>query len=245
MAGLSVGEAAQRLGVTPARVRVLLKAGGLTGRRVGSQWVVDDDSVRRRLDVVAAARGRSLSRRAAWGAAVLLDGQATPWLASSERSRLRARLGRHATEGVDVYRWWMRQRASAVRYRIAETDIAELIADRAVVGSGISAATPYDLGLSFAGEAEVYVGGSESDRLVEEYFLVESERGNLVMHVEDSGEDWHRRTARVVDGVSVVPRLVVAVDLLDSPDTRTSSAGARLLRELLDAMTNGREARGR
>ncbi|WP_156077350.1 helix-turn-helix domain-containing protein [Saccharothrix sp. NRRL B-16314] len=239
MAGLSVREAAQRLDLNPSRVRALLKEGGLTGRRVGSQWVVDDDSVTRRLDMAASARGRPLSRRSAWGAAALSDGQATPWLASSERSRLRTRLAGHAADGVDVYRWWMRKRASVARYRIADADIAELLADSAVVAGGISAAAPYDLGLSFADEAEVYVGSSEVGRLVDEFFLVGSGRGNLVLHVEDSGSDWHQRTARVVDGVSAVPRLVAAVDLLDSDDTRTRSAGTRLLGTLLRLVAGG------
>jgi hypothetical protein len=134
----------------------------------------------------------------------------------------------------------MRARASVTRYRIADADIAELAADQAVVVGGISAAAPYDLGLSSAGEAEVYVGVSDLTRLVEEFFLVESERGNLVLHVEDSGADWHRRTARVVKGVPAVPRLVVAADLLDGHDTRSRSAGARLLGHVLHSMTDGR-----
>jgi excisionase family DNA binding protein len=104
VAELSVREAAQRLGVTPARVRALLEQGGLTGRRVGSQWIVDDDSVRNRLDMAASTRGRPLSCRGAWSAAALSDGQATPWLASSERSRLRSRLTGPAADDVDIHR---------------------------------------------------------------------------------------------------------------------------------------------
>ncbi len=137
----------------------------------------------------------------------------------------------------------MRKRASVARYRIAAADIAELIADRAVVVGGISASAPHDLGLSFADEAEVYIGASDVTRLVDEFFLVGSERGNLVLHVEDSGFGWHQRTARVVNGVSAVPRLVVATDLLDSHDTRTRNAGADLLGHLLHSMADGRVSR--
>ncbi|WP_447003329.1 helix-turn-helix domain-containing protein [Saccharothrix isguenensis] len=243
MADLSVREAAERLAVTPARIRALLEQGGLTGRRVGSQWIVDDDSVRSRLEMAASTRGRPLSCRSAWSAAALLDGQATPWLASSERSRLRSRLAGHDGDGVDIHRWWMRKRASVARYRIAAADIAELIADEAVVAGGISAASSYDLGLSSADEAEVYIGGSDVPRLVDEFFLIASERGNLMLRVEASGLNWHQRTARTVDGVSVVPRLVVATDLLDGDDTRSRSAGARLLGDVLRPMADGGDRR--
>jgi hypothetical protein len=123
----------------------------------------------------------------------------------------------------------MQERARAIRYRIAEADIAELMAVRRVVAGGISAASHYDLGLAFGNEAEVYVNSSVAAELVDEFFLVKSEHGNLMMHVEDSGLNWHQRTARAPDGVFVAPRLVVAVDLLDSEDTRSRSAGARLL----------------
>ena len=239
MAELSVRETARRLNVNQARVRALLKAGRLAGRRIGSQWVVQADAVSHRLDLAVSDRGRPLSTRSAWCAAALLDGHHTPWLATSERSRLRARLSQHPATDVRTYRWWLQGRASIVRYRIAEADIAELAAAQAVVTAGISAASHYDLGLAFGNEAEVYVNSSVAAELVDEFFLVRSEQGNLIMHVEDSGLDWHQRTARLMDGVSVVPRLVVAVDLLDSDDTRSRSAGARLLEQALTLPSSG------
>lgn len=242
--GLSVQEAARRLGVNQARVRALLKHGGLTGQRIGSRWVVDDDAVRRRLDASASDRGRPLSPKNAWSAAALLDGQTVHWIAGSERSRLAARLARHTIDDVSVYRWWMRKRASAGRYRLAESDIAELLADDAVVAGGISAAASYGLGLSAAAEAEIYVNPRDAARLVDEFFLVESHRGNLIVHVEESGMDWHRRTSQRVKGVTLVPRLVAAVDLLDGDDTRSRSAGDRLLRLALDAFRDGRNRVG-
>jgi excisionase family DNA binding protein len=239
MAELSVREAAQRLGVNQARVRALLKAGQLDGRRIGSQWVVDSDAVTRRLDLAASDRGRPFSSRSAWSAAALLDGQHTPWLATSERSRLRSRLVRHDATDVQAYRWWMRKRAFAIRYRIAEADIAELMTAPGVVAGGISATSHYDLGLAFGNEAEVYVNSSTAAELVNEFFLVESGNGNLLMHVEDSGVDWHKRTALATDGVWVAPRLVVAADLLDSNDTRSRNTGALLLGQTLASPMKG------
>lgn len=46
---LSTEQAAERLGITPVRVRELLRSGKLEGQRVGRSWVVDESSVRARL----------------------------------------------------------------------------------------------------------------------------------------------------------------------------------------------------
>jgi len=225
---LSVSEAAERLGVTRARVRSLLAAGRLAGRHAGSLWLVDGDAVAQRLESVASAKGRPFSTRIAWSAAALLDGQDISWLTTSERSRLRSRLRQGDAQ---TCRWRMRSRASTTRYRIADADIGDLISTRGVVLGGISAASHYALGLGHGHEAEVYTDAA--GQLVDEFFLVESARGNLVLHSEIAG--WHLKTARTVDGVSVVPRLVVAADLLDSDDTRSRSAGDRLLKQILDS----------
>jgi excisionase family DNA binding protein len=231
VAELSVSEAADRLGVTQARVRSLLASGRLVGRRAGSLWLVDSDAVAQRVETVATAKGRPFSTRIAWTAAALLDGQETTWLSTSERSRLRTRLRQ---QDAQTYRWWMQARASTTRYRIADTDIAELFTTPGVVLGGISAASHYGLGLGHGNEAEIYTDAA--DRLVDEFFLVASARGNLVLHSDITG--WHHKTAHPADGVSVAPRLVVAADLLDSDDTRSRSAGERLLKQVLHSETS-------
>ncbi|MFS8102232.1 helix-turn-helix domain-containing protein [Lentzea alba] len=240
MADLSVREAAERLGVNQARVRALLSAGQLAGRRIGSRWVVDGDAVSARLEIAATDRGRPLSTKSAWCTAALLDGQETSWLTTSERSRLRARLNRHPASEVHTYRWWMQSRARSIRYRIAAGDIPELLKDHRVVAGGISAAGHYALGLAFGDEAEIYVSSSDASRLVDEFFLIESYQGNLLIHVEDSDADWHQRTAAATDGGLVAPRLIVAADLMDSADTRSRSLGAQLLEQSLKTLSNSR-----
>lgn len=47
--GLTVAQAASELGVNRQRVHQLIRAGKLTASRVGSVWIVDADSVRRRI----------------------------------------------------------------------------------------------------------------------------------------------------------------------------------------------------
>ncbi|WP_179500775.1 helix-turn-helix domain-containing protein [Nocardioides daedukensis] len=44
---IAVKEAAQRLGVSESRIRQLLVAGDLHGRRMGRAWLIDSDDVAR------------------------------------------------------------------------------------------------------------------------------------------------------------------------------------------------------
>lgn len=229
-------QAADRLDRHQSRIRQLVVSGRLAGRRVGSLWLVDDRSVARRLEMADAARGRPLSTRIAWSAAALLDGQPTPWLATSERSRLRTRLNRPDVTDTRIYRWWMQSRGRATRFRMADSDLAELCATPDLAVGGVRAASGYGVSLGYGDEAEVYVDASTAQRLVDEFFLIESALGNLTMRVVDAPDPWHLRTARARDGALVVPRLIAAVDLLDSDDTRSRNAGAQLLKATLSSV---------
>lgn len=46
MATITTQQAAERLGITARRVRQLIKAGHLTARRVGRDWLIDERSLR-------------------------------------------------------------------------------------------------------------------------------------------------------------------------------------------------------
>src|SRR6266545_2140774 len=48
MSEIAVAEAARRLRLHPTRVRALLRAGELVGRKFGAQWLVDEASAKRR-----------------------------------------------------------------------------------------------------------------------------------------------------------------------------------------------------
>ncbi len=233
--------AAERLGVNVSRVRSLLSSGRLAGRRVGSVWLVDGSDVERRRAATKGVKGRPLSARVTWASAALFDGQDTAaWLTSAERSRLNARW--HASGGAaQVCRWWMQSRATVTRYRIAPGDIAELLKFEGVVAGGISAASNYGTGLGHGAEAEIYASTATVTRLVDDFFLLADPQGNLTVHEVTADTHWHCRTARIVEGVQVAPRLVVAADLLDSDDTRSRSAGAALL---TDVLSGHRERRG-
>ncbi|MCA1712782.1 MAG: helix-turn-helix domain-containing protein [Actinobacteria bacterium] len=230
---MTVTQAAQHLGVNAARVRALVSSGALAGRRIGSQWVVDRGAIERRGQIVGAGgRSRSMSARVAWAAADLLDGGNAAWLATSERARLRSRLAAHGAAGWQTYsRWLASRQTSADRYRVGDGDIAAVLAADGVVATGASAASAYGLGLSAAGQAEAYADSATAAGLVDEFFLIRSTSGNLLLRTVDG--DWHRRTAAAEQGRATAARLMVAVDLLDADDTRSRSAGRGLLAGLL------------
>jgi excisionase family DNA binding protein len=235
MTELTVPEAAEHLSVHQSRVRELLHAGTLIGRRVGRQWVIRTDDLDRHRELVrGGATSRAMSARTAWAAGALLDGQGTDWLASSERSRLKARLFQHAAEVVTFRRWLSTRQTGTVRLRIADADIAAFLREPGVVATGISAAHSHGLRLSAVGEAEAYVIAAVAEKLTKAYFLIASERGNLLLRTVDG--TWHTDTAVERDGRLVTNRLMTAVDLLDSSDARSATAGRELLRQALQSL---------
>lgn len=228
---LTTREAATRLCVSQARVRTLINSGGLTARRVGTLWLIDAASVEHQRGLTTAgATGRAMSPRVAWAAADLADGGTAGWLSATERSRLRRRLSQ-STE-VDVVRRWMSRRASSIHcYKVGPKDLTALLTDSRVVRTGISAVESYRLGLGTGGAADVYVSSEDLEQLVRGYVLLPTGRGNLTVRVGACG--LHQAVARTVDERLVVPRLIAGADLADDTDTRTRSAGRRLLTEVL------------
>lgn len=229
---LTTREAAERLSVNQSRVRALVASGGLSARRVGDRWLVDADSVDRQAAFTSArATGRSMSQRIGWAAADLADGGEADWLGGNERSRLRQRLS--TASSSEVMQRWLRSRCDSVsRYRVGEGDLAALLATEGVVRTGVSAAEAYRLGLGAAGAGDAYVTADVEQRLMDEFFLISSQTGNLTLRVVT--DDWHQRTARQMGGQSVAARLVVGVDLADDTDVRTQSAGRTLIGTVLD-----------
>src|SRR5258708_6769801 len=105
---LTVAEAAERLGISPGRVRKLISSGALEAEQVGPVWLVSAESVdHRRSDPVP--RGQPLSASNAWGLLLSADGRPVPWLDPHSRHRVR----RYLTEnGLEVMRPRLQRRAA-------------------------------------------------------------------------------------------------------------------------------------
>ncbi|MCK5892639.1 helix-turn-helix domain-containing protein [Aeromicrobium sp.] len=213
---LSVAEFAGAVGVSVARARQLAASGRVRAVKVGSQWVIADSEVNR----WRALPSRPMSERVAWTAAAMADGQSVDWLESSERSRLRKRLGSlvESSDPMGQVQAWMRSRGD-VSWWHADTDSLPGLADRVRL-SGVAIPSA---GLSSGGLVEGYLLPGELESLVAEYWLVPAEPG--------SGEVVGRVSSFVPERV---PRLMVAADLADHRRSREVAAAERLIGEVLE-----------
>ncbi len=243
----TTGQVARRLGVHPSRVRALITAGRLTATRAGNQWLVDADSVDRHADLISVgATGRPFAVRTAWAAAAMCDGLGDG-LAASERYRLRNRLAHacDASAACEKVQRWMSLRARAVRrYRVGARDVPDLLTAGGVLPTGISAAESYSLGLAASGAADAYVSADTAQRLVADFYLIDSPQGNLTLRILDisaltATQIAERGTGSLTFTIHTAPRLIAGADLADDSDARTRAAGCALINDALRATKRG------
>ena len=219
---LGVREVADRLAVSPRRVRQMLEAGDLSGQRISGSWIVSARAVA----VFEHSRrpaGRPWSASSAW-AVLDVAGGGGQELESLQRSRARARL---RSVGLDGLVDRLASRASPRSFFGHPGMLDDLISDPDLVRSGVSALSEYPVGLVVGDEVEGYVRSSRIAALVSRFALDElSEHPNVVLR--DVGDEfWPFDEDQVV-----APKPVVAVDLLDAADSRSRRAGAALAASL-------------
>ena len=213
---ISVGEAADRLGVSARRVRERIAAGDLQARRVGRAWVLEEAQLER-----SGRLGRPMSPRVAWAFLDLLAGGDGEGVSQPEQSRLRSKRAQLFASPIPaaLLRSWLSARAGVQRYSAAAADLPALRGDARLVLSGLS--DPRS-GMAAANLVEGYVSGQHIDGLVKDYLLSSRGEPNVILHVPDAD----RRIARPV------PLPLVLADLADHDGPRESAAVERLLREL-------------
>ena len=207
----SPAEAARHLGVSPRRVYALIDEGRLRAERVGGRILVHRDGVEARASG-ATANGRPFSARRGW-ALLLLAAELDPvGLPPDARSKLRRVLRER-----DL--WTMRARfATRAERRVLRahaSDLARIAADPDVVRSGAGAAADAGLPLVAPGAPlELYVDAATAERLVEQYRLTPSPRGNVTLRVvPDEVRAWLKGP--------VAPWSAVALDLAEDGDPRS------------------------
>jgi excisionase family DNA binding protein len=218
MSLLAVAEAAVKLGVSERRVRQMLAEGVLPGERIGRAWVIDSKAIRqlskRRPEV-----GRPWKAQSVWAVLALADGHDIE-LSPVEHSRARRRLSGGLVNALG------RLGARAERRDFyAHPSVLEHVARvPGVVRSGVSALREHHIDLVADGMLEAYMPASALLGLVDRFALEEgADRPNIILHVVDDAV-WP-----FGPNVVVAPLPVVAVDLLESDDERSSRAGAELL----------------
>lgn len=188
MVGLSVAEAAERLGVSRQRVVQLIGDGRLHAERLGRSWAIPEAE----LQVFEVARRPSVRPMSARMARAMVDliGQhfgepaGVSWLGlpDRERSRLRRRWEqlRACEEPAPLLRAWLPRRCRAERF-FYQGDAAELLADSRLSAGG--AAHP-GLGLTGGALHEPHVADSDREGVIWDRLLVAAPDGNVLLRSE-------------------------------------------------------------
>lgn len=231
---VTVVEAAQRLGVSPQRVRALVQRGDLDAARTSGGWLIDAGAVSRRLLSVklglADSAARPWSAANAWAVMRSLDGDESllPALSTWDRSRVRQRLIQPDPAQLLAA---IRNRATTVRVSVHPTRREPLRA--MVVASGIAGAGAHGFGLTGDSGIDGYLSAGALDEARSSLGVRDSETGaHLLRVVED---------AQLILGLAVAPRLAVAADLLDHAVEDGGAVDGRVtsvVRAMLSAVTS-------
>ncbi|HET9720079.1 MAG TPA: helix-turn-helix domain-containing protein [Solirubrobacteraceae bacterium] len=218
---LSVRQAADRLGVSPAAVRLRIAGGELPAVKLGRDWRVDEREVLR-LARRGDGAGRPLSAAMAWAVLLLASGDqpAADRLAGAPRYRARARQWLREHPLAD-YADRLRERARREVYDAHPSELRALRERSDVLLTGASAADV--VGLLGASAVEFYAPAARRDAVVAEHALMAGPGAVTVRWVPD--EVW----AELDAAERVAPRAAALVDLLESEDPRARREGARAL----------------
>ncbi|WP_427018757.1 helix-turn-helix domain-containing protein [Pseudarthrobacter sp. P1] len=224
--GLTVAEAADRLGRSRMSIHRLLGSGQLIPvGRAGKTILIDRSSVER-LAAGGTRRGRAWTAKTAWAALALLSGQNPTWISSSEKSRLKSRLHELDADAVCIL---ARNKDTTIRFRVSPDGLAAL--NDHLIASGAAAMRDQSTAATFgmsggSGIAEGYVMAGDAQALADAFGMVQDPEGNAIIREVDLAEPFAEGRA---------PVAAIAVDLMGSLATRERRAGQRIITGLLHA----------
>lgn len=220
---LSVGDAAQRLGVSAAAVRQHIASGRLPAVKRGRDWWLDE----RLVEQMARARprsGRPLSPAMAWAVLLLASGddRAAEEAAGRDRYWSRARvwlrdhpLREHAPR--------LRGRAQVDEFDAHPSELPRILERPDVLATGVSAGEAIGL-VGSASSVEVYAAEGSRCRIIADHALLPGAGPVRIRWVPDAlwplldGESDHR-----------APRAAVLIDLLEADEPRARREAGRVL----------------
>lgn len=229
---IAVKDAAQRLGVSESRIRQLLIAGDLNGRRIGRAWLVDADDVAR-LQGQQRRPGRPVGPKRAWAIIDILSGGGAPWLSYSERSQVRSYAAGLDEPSADDWRAILRGRSELRPVQAHPAALARAGRFDHVLLAGPAEAVRRGFDLVAAGEPrpEIYMPIKEWGHIARSLALRPSHDANLIIH--------HPMLVWPFEGRDAVPDAAIAADLLHSAEPRAVRAGQLRLNELLKDLRRG------
>lgn len=217
---LSVAEVAQRLGISVQRVRQLLHAGELDGRKGPGGWIVAESAVRAREQAPPAA-GRPLSSHMAWlVVAQLLAADSPPGSGVDldpdrrDRYRLRHLLAHRGLERD--WAFWLARRAVVGHYWVHPGVVQSVLNDPRVSVSGAGVAAAAGAEIAGGDVSDLYLSSEALPGVIDDYGLQSDPAGQLQIHL------WRRGSGAefVLRPGQPVPVVLAALDLLSAPDSR-------------------------
>jgi excisionase family DNA binding protein len=221
-AGVSVEEAAERLGVSPRAVRLRITDGALPAVKLGRDWRVDERAVAR-LARRRPGGGRPLSPAMAWAVLLLASGDEPGADRLIGRPRYRARARQWLREHpLAEYADRLRERARREVFDAHASELPGLRERPDVWLTGTSAADVVGL-LGEAQAVELYAPAADREAIVAEHALMTGSGDVTVRWVPD--EVW----PALNPAGHVAPHAAVFVDLLESEDPRARREAERAL----------------
>lgn len=218
---VSIPEAADILGLSPARVRALASGGQLQAAKVGGRWLVERAAVEARRRRKGSG-GRPFSPHNAWALLVLASGEDVDGIGPSVRSRLRRAL---TLEGLERLGPRLERRAEVRFFDAHPGEIPYLLEDRELVRSGVSAAGAHGFDLVSGREADGYLRAGALKRFATAHALSPAgSAGNVRLRLVPD-ESWP-----FLAGKPIAPFAAVALDLAEDADPRSARAGRAALR---------------
>lgn len=232
---ISVSEAAERLGVTPHRVRQRIGDGSLLAERVGHRWGIDEADLLPLLD--GGKLGRPFSERSAWAILDFADlspqaQAAFALLAPSERRRTRERWrviadsasdSGNVAEVVRLLSRMLANRAERHVFRVNARDLPDLRGDTRLVLSGLNDPRAE---IAAGDVAEGYVTRADLAQLIRDYLLTSAvgqssrQDANVILHASS------RSVPRPA------PLLLIAADLAEHRTPREEFRAVEILHHL-------------
>jgi len=132
------------------------------------------------------------------------------------------------------WRWLAQRRATTERFQTFDAYLEPIARHDGAVRTGTSALADYDIDLLVLdGHLDVYLPEAVAADIKKSMRLQSTSTGNLTLR---SVADQQATT--YIMQRTLMPRSVVAIDLLDDSDTRTACAGAGA--DLIEAILDGR-----
>lgn len=223
----SISEAAQILGVSPNRARVLAASGQLQAEKIGGRWLVSRSAAEHRAEGKVPS-GRSFEPHNAWALLLLASGSQVEGLDPSVRSRMRRALAR---EGLISLVPRLGRRAEARYFMALGGEVPHILKDRRSIRTGISAVGAYGIDLVSGQEADCYLPASELDDFAADHALFSGGPVNVCVRLVPD-RAWH-----LLAGLDLAPIAAVYLDLAGDEDARSRFVGRygleRLHRDLV------------